>query len=87
MFVGDNLRNVIAQTMDNLHEPLQKKLKFMISPPAIATPTAPFAAPMMNVQQIKREPFQSNLFAAPLSAGSSLAAQQQFLAAQQQVMK
>lgn len=32
MFVGDNLREAVEKTIGNFHEPLQKRLKFMVSP-------------------------------------------------------
>ena len=32
MYVGDNLRGVVAQSIEHLHEVLQNKLRFMIPP-------------------------------------------------------
>ena len=31
MFVGDNLREAVEKTIGNLHPPLRKRLKFMVS--------------------------------------------------------
>jgi len=49
MFVGDNLRGVISNTMDNFHESLQKKLKFMVSP-ATTTPLAASGAASIKME-------------------------------------
>ena len=80
MFVGDNLRGVISSTMENFHESLQKKLKFMVSP----VTTTPLAA--SGAATIKMENFnpQQPLTATMASQQSNVQHQQQLI--QQQLL-